>query len=92
MSNNVTAEQKADFEKYYNAMMDLFGSDGWNFLKNDLSNSAISINSVEHTKDLEDLYVRKGQLMVLANLLNLEDQMETLRQQQEEDETSTEDA
>lgn len=81
-----TAEQKQEFEKYYNAMMDLFGSEGWNYLKNDLTVSAHNINSVENTKDLEDLYSRKGQLTVLANLLNLESQMETLRQQQEDEE------
>ena len=35
------------------------------------------INSVENTKDQEDLYIRKGQLKVLAYLLNFESNMET---------------
>lgn len=73
-----------EFEKYYNAMTDLFGSAGWVYLKRDLEASAHSINSVEYTKDNEDLFLRKGQLLVLANILNLESQLETLRQQQEE--------
>ena len=30
------------------------------------------INSVEATKDAEDLYMRKGQINVLAYILNLE--------------------
>ena len=35
------------------------------------------INSVENTKDSEDLFIRKGQLKVLAYLLNFENNMET---------------
>ena len=76
--------QAFEFEKYYNAMAELFLSDGWKYLINDLTANANHINSVESVKDTEDLYSRKGQLLVLANLLNLENQLETLRQQQEE--------
>ena len=32
----------------------------------------LSINSVEATKDADDMYFRKGQLNVLAHLLNME--------------------
>jgi len=35
------------------------------------------INSVENTKDRDDLFIRKGQLKVLAYLLNFESNMET---------------
>ena len=79
-------EQQREFETYYNSMTDLLSSDGWKYLIADLSNNAIAINSVEQTKDSEDLYFRKGQLTVIANLLNLEEQMELLRQQQEDEE------
>ena len=48
-----------EFEKYYNAMTDLFGSSGWGYLKRDLEASAHSINSVEYTKDNEDLFLRR---------------------------------
>lgn len=75
-----------DFEKYYNAVMDMIHSDGWKYLTSDLANNAVNINSVEQTKDAEDLAFRKGQLTVLANVLNLETQMQTLREQQEESE------
>jgi len=74
--------QKVEFEKYYNAMKDLFLSDGWSYLMKDLTANAHHINSVEIVKDKEDLFQRKGQLLVLANLLNLENQLEALRQQQ----------
>ena len=38
----------------------------------ELQNNAGSINSVEATKDANDLYFRKGQVNVLAYLINLE--------------------
>ena len=79
-------EQQREFETYYNSMTDLLSSEGWKYLIADLSNNALVINSVEQTKDAEDLHFRKGQLSVLANLLNLEDQIELLRQQQEDQE------
>lgn len=83
-------EQALEFDKYYNAMKDLFLSEGWNYLVNDLTVNANHINSVESVKDNEELFHRKGQLTILANLLNLENQLETLRQQQEEAENTEE--
>ena len=72
-------------EIYYRNMRDLFRSEGWKQLLEDLNSNAVLINSVEVTKDLEDLHFRKGQLSVIANLLNLEAQIDTAEQQQLED-------
>lgn len=72
-------------ELYYRNMKDLFRSEGWKQLLEDLNSNAVMINSVEVTKDLEDLHFRKGQLSVIANLLNLEAQIDTAEQQQLED-------
>jgi hypothetical protein len=72
-------------EIYYRNMRDLFRSEGWKQLLEDLNSNAVMINSVEVTKDLEDLHFRKGQLSVIANLLNLEAQIDTAEQQQLED-------
>jgi hypothetical protein len=72
-------------ELYYRNMRDLFRSEGWKQLLDDLSSNAVMINSVEVTKDLEDLHFRKGQLSVIANILNLEAQIDTAEQQQLED-------
>lgn len=72
-------------ELYYRNMKDLFRSEGWKQLLDDLSSNAVLINSVEVTKDLEDLHFRKGQLSVIANILNLEAQIDTAEQQQLED-------
>ena len=38
----------------------------------DFGNNAVQINSVEATKDADDMFFRKGQLNVLAHLLNME--------------------
>ena len=59
-------------EQYYNKYFDMFRSEGWKQLIEELQQNAIVINSVEATKDENDLYVRKGQLNVLAYILNFE--------------------
>ena len=59
-------------EQYYNKYFDLFSNPGWKQLIEELKQNALVINSVEATKDENDLYVRKGQLNVLAYLINFE--------------------
>ena len=61
-----------ELETYYNTYFDLFRTDGWKQLIEELTNNAAVINSVEATKDNDDLYLRKGQLNVLAHVINLE--------------------
>ena len=61
-----------EVEEYYNKYFDLFTTDGWKQLIEELRQNALAINSVEATKDSDDLYIRKGQLNVLAYLFNLE--------------------
>ena len=64
-------------EEYYSKYFDLFRTEGWKQLIEELRQNAMLINSVENTKDEEDLYIRKGQLKVLAYLLNFESSLET---------------
>jgi hypothetical protein len=64
-------------EAYYNKYFDLFRTEGWKQLIEELKQNAMLINSVENTKDCDDLFIRKGQLKVLAYLLNFESNMET---------------
>ena len=59
-------------EQYYNKYFDLFRTAGWKQLIEELTQNAVVINSVEATKDANDLYLRKGQLNVLAYLVNFE--------------------
>jgi len=49
-----------------------------------LKGSALQLNSVEACKDDKDLYFRKGQLVVMANLLNLQEQIQTAKEDYEE--------
>lgn len=69
-----------ELELYYRNMKRMFASDGWKQLLSDLSDNVVMINSVELTKDGDDLRFRKGQLSVIANLLNLEAQIDTAEQ------------
>jgi len=79
-----------ELEKYYRSFEEMFRSDGWKNLMQDFKGSAETVNSVEACKDDKDLYFRKGQLVVMANMLNLESQIETAKQQQEEQDDSEE--
>ena len=59
-------------QQYYDAYFSLFITDGWKQLVEEFTSNAIQINSVEATKDVNDMFFRKGQLNTLAHLLNLE--------------------
>jgi len=74
-----------ELEKYYNNYHDLFMSTGWKQLLEDLVGNASIVNSVEATKDSNDLYFRKGQLSVIANLVNLESQITAAEEQANEE-------
>jgi hypothetical protein len=74
-----------ELEKYYRSFEEMFRSDGWKNLMEDIKGSADNVNSVETCKDDKDLYFRKGQLVVMANMLNLEAQIETAKEQQQDE-------
>ena len=74
-----------ELEKFYRAYEEMFRTEGWKNLMEDLTQNALQINSIEACKDDKDLYFRKGQLSMVANLLNLKDQIETAKEQIEED-------
>ena len=63
-------------EKHYQNLKDMFRTDGWKVLMEELKNNALQINSVEATKDNEELNFRKGQLNILAFVLNMESTVE----------------
>ena len=70
-------------EKYFRDLNDLFRSEGWKILLGDIQASADTVNSIENTKDEQDLYYRKGQLAVMNNILNLETQVSAAQEQAE---------
>ena len=59
-------------QTYYDQYFSLFLTDGWKQLIQDFSNNALQINSLEAVKDADDMHFRKGQLNVLAHLINME--------------------
>jgi hypothetical protein len=63
-------------EQYFNNYFDLFGTDGWKQLIEELNNNALGVNNLQATKDSEDMYFRKGQLNVLASIINLQNTIE----------------
>ena len=67
-----------DQEKYVDSMFEMFRTSGWKMLMEDLTKNATNINSVEATKDNEDLMFRKGQLNIIAFLSSLETQVENM--------------
>jgi len=68
-------------QEYFNAMDEMFASDGWNLLIGELKENARNINSVEATKDADDLFFRKGQLNSLSFILNLESTIDHSRKE-----------
>ena len=70
-----------DLELYYRNASDMFAAEGWKTLMSDLTANANNINSVEYTKDGEDLHFRKGQLSVLGSILTLENQLREAEEQ-----------
>jgi len=67
-----------DQEKYIDSMFEMFRTSGWKMLIEDLTKNATNINSVEATKDNDDLMFRKGQLNIIAFLSSLETQVENM--------------
>jgi len=66
-------------ENYYNDLQDMFMTAGWKELMKELSANALQINSVEATKDNDDMFFRKGQLNILSFMLNLESTVDRLQ-------------
>ena len=72
-----------ELEHYYFHLKAMFRSEGWKLFLEDLKDSAEAVDSIEHTKTLEELYLRKGQLSVIANCLNHEEQIYSAEEDQE---------
>lgn len=77
----MTQQDTQATEAYFRSMNDMVRSEGWDNLMKELHATANQVNSVELTKDAEDLAFRKGQLVILANLLNLETQIANAQQE-----------
>ena len=65
-------------EKYCEAMFDMFRTDGWQYLIQEFEDNKANINSVQRTRDNDDLRFRKGQIDVITSVLKLRDRVEDL--------------
>ena len=74
-----------ELEKYYNNFFEMFRTEGWKQLLEEVENNVEQTNNLEITKDEQDLYFRKGQLVVMNNIINLETQVAHAREQAELD-------
>lgn len=62
-------------EAYFRSLNEMVRSEGWKNFLNEINATVHQANSVELTKDTNDLYFRKGQLSILGNILNFETQI-----------------
>ena len=62
-----------ELEVYFRNMNSLFRQEGWLTLLEDMRLNSLNIDSIENTKDANDLHFRKGQLNIIGFLLNLEE-------------------
>lgn len=67
-------------EDYFNHLSDMFRSEGWKILTQELADDIDNLTHVESIKDEQELYFRKGQLLVIKNMLNLESTLEAARE------------
>ena len=71
-----------ELEQYYFELQKMFRTEGWKSFIEDMKDNAQVVDSVEYTRDDKDLYYRKGQLAVIANILNLEDSILSAQEEQ----------
>jgi len=83
-----TQDNTRETEAYFRNLNDMVRSDGWKLFLNEIHSTAALVNSVENTKDSNDLFYRKGQLAVLANILNFETQIANAQDEFENNENT----
>ena len=62
-----------ELQKYYEARFDLFASQGWKDLTEDLQSMVENYSEIGKINTVEELYIRKGQLDILNWLLGLKE-------------------
>jgi CRISPR/Cas system CMR subunit Cmr4 (Cas7 group RAMP superfamily) len=81
-----------ELEDYYNNFFELFRTNGWKQLIEELNNNIEQTDNLETVKDEQDLFFRKGQLAVFKSFTNLELVIRTAQEQAELEEESEDDA
>ena len=75
-----------ELETYFDNYNELFNSEGFKQLVQELSNNATTLADIQTVKDSEELFFRKGQVAALASVINLENTISVAREQAEEEE------
>ena len=75
-----------ELETYFNNYNDLFNSEGFKQLVQELSTNATQLADIQTVKDVEDLFFRKGQVAAFATVINLQGIIEVVRDQAEAEE------
>jgi len=76
---------KPELEQYFNNYFQLFRTEGWKQLIQELSDNASQQNDVQTVKDNDDLFFRKGQLAVMASVIRFEETITLAYEQAVED-------
>lgn len=71
-------------EQFYRDRSDMFESEGWKDLKEELQNIENSVKDISTIENEKDLYHAKGQLQILGLLLSLEQAAKIAMEQAEE--------
>jgi hypothetical protein len=77
---------KPELETYFDNYNELFNSEGFKQLIQELSTNAVTLADIQTVKDTEDFLFRKGQVAALASVINLQATIEAARDQAEEEE------
>lgn len=74
-----------ELEKTYRDFNEMFRSEGWKLLLEEVTTHANQANSIDSAKDERDLYFRKGQLSVFSYILGLENQIALAQEELDSD-------
>ena len=72
-----------ELETYFRNYSDMFRTEGFKQLVNELSANAAQLADIQTVKDQEDLHFRKGQVAAFATVINLQGTIEAARDQAE---------
>ena len=61
-----------ELETYFDNYFELFNSEGFKQLLQELSTNAQQLADIQSVKDSEELFYRKGQVAALATVINLQ--------------------
>lgn len=59
-----------ELQKYYESSFEMFSSDGWKYLMEDLEKLKQQVENIRTVEDAQKLYYRQGQLDILDLMLN----------------------